>query len=303
MNITLAGATGFIGTALVRRLRERGDAVTVLTRRPEAELPAVFSGVRMVQWDGEHQGEWCAALTGSDAVINLSGESIAGRRWTAERKKRIVDSRIGPTRTLVEALRRMSAPPKVLLNASAIGYYGGVGEGPVSEEANAGTGFLAETCSRWESEALAAGQFGVRVVLPRIGILLGRGGGALPKMLLPFRLFIGGPLGSGRQWFPWVHLDDVTGVVLFALDTPGLSGPVNVVAPEAVTMGEFSRALGSVLRRPSWLPVPEAVLRIILGEMAGLVLEGRQIVPAALQKLEYSFVYPRLSKALQSLLP
>jgi len=302
VRIVLAGATGFLGTALVRGLDSRGDSITVLTRRVEGRRDRFPAGVRFVQWDGKNQGEWNTALSVADAVINLSGESIGGGRWTPARKLRILESRLRPTRALVSAFRSMSAPPRVLVNVSAIGYYGGVGSERVTEHEGPGKGFLADTCRQWESEALAARDAGVRVVLPRIGVVLGRNDGVLRRMLPPFRLFAGGPIGSGRQWISWVHIEDVVGALLHVLDHNELSGPVNVVAPGPVTMDEFSRSLGRVLRRPVWLRVPGPLLRALLGEMAELVLEGRPVEPCRLLASGYSFAYSDLAPALQSLI-
>ena len=194
----------------------------------------------------------------------------------------------------------MAAPPAVLVNVSATGYYGGSGSGPVTDDQGAGAGFLAETCVKWEAEALRAREFGIRVVLPRIGVVLGRGGGVLQRMVLPSRLFVGGPIGTGRQWFPWVHIDDVIGALIHAVDQSTLSGPMNVVAPQPVTMTQFSKALGAALHRPSWVRVPAWLLRIGLGEMSSLVLEGRQVVPRRLPDSGYVFSYPDLDRALRS---
>lgn len=302
MKIILAGATGFIGRAVVRQLAGRGDAVTVLSRRG-AVRPGTFpEGVRIVQWDGKRQGSWSRDLDGADAVVNLSGEAIGGGRWTPERKVLLLRSRVDPTNALVLACRAAVHKPSVFVNVSAVGYYQPTGDAPVTESDPAGTGFLPEVSRQWEDAARGVEGSGTRLVLPRMGIVLGPGGGALERMLLPFRLFIGGPLGSGRQWFPWVHRDDVIGTLLFALDTPGLSGPVNVVAPEPVTMSAFAKELGSVLHRPSWLPVPAFVLRALLGELSILILGGRPVIPSRLLEHGYRFTHPRLGPALRSIL-
>ncbi|MCC6398373.1 MAG: TIGR01777 family protein [Bacteroidetes bacterium] len=301
MKVVLAGATGFLGTYLVQQLVARGDSVTILTRRSASGRPDPPAGVRYVIWNGESQGEWKETLSGAQAVVNLSGESMAGGRWTRARKQRIRSSRIGPTRALVEAMRSMTEPPAALINVSAVGYYGSTGDTPAMETEGPGSGFVAETCVLWEAEARAAAEFGVRVVLPRLGVVLGNDGGALPRMTLPFRFYVGGPIGSGKQWFPWVHRADIVGAILMCLDNDGVSGPINVVAPESVTMVWFSKTLGEVLGRPSWMPVPGAALRVALGEMSGMILEGRQIVPGRLLDLAYPFAYPKLLGALKSL--
>jgi hypothetical protein len=301
MKIVLAGATGFLGTNLAQRLVARGDGVAILTRRLPSGRPDHSTAVQYFRWDGKSQGEWKAPLSGAHAVVNLSGESMGGGRWTRARKQRIRSSRIEPTRALVEAMKNMAEPPAVLLNISAVGYYGGTGSTPAAEMEAPGSGFVAETCVLWEAEAHRAAECGVRVVLPRLGVVLGKGGGALSRMALPFKFFVGGPIGSGKQWFPWVHMDDAVGAIVMSLDNKSVSGPINVVAPESVTMAWFSKVLGEVLGRPSWMPVPGVLVRAVFGEMSQMVLEGRQVVPDRLLELAYPFAYPKLPAALRSL--
>lgn len=298
MKIVIAGATGFIGRPLVRALSERGDEVVVLSRSGSIRPGTFPGGVRAVRWDGKRQGNWSAEVDGADAVVNLAGESIGGGRWTAARKELLIRSRTDPTNALTQACLTAVHPPAVFLNASAVGYYHHEGDTPVTEKDPAGTGFLCDVAKRWEGEARRVESKGIRLVIARIGVVIGEGGGALDRMLLPFRLFIGGPLGSGRQWFPWVHVDDVVGAMLFMLGHSTLAGPVNVVAPEPVTMAGFSEQLGRVLHRPSWLPVPAFVLRALLGEMAILILGGRPVVPLKLLESGYGFIRPRLDAAL-----
>ena len=298
MNIVVAGGTGFIGSSLLPLLRRAGHEVVVLTRDPERAPPT--PGVTRVRWDGVTQGEWTVYVQGADAVINLAGESIGGGRWTSSRKERIVASRVNATRALLEAIRRGEKGPSLFISSSAVGYYGPVESGEVAEDHPPGSGFLADVCRLWEQEALAVGELGPRVVILRTGVVIGEKGGALERMLLPFRLFAGGPLGSGRQWFPWVHGDDVAGVILFALGNAALAGPVNLVAPETVDMRSFCAALGRALSRPSWLPVPAMALRAALGEMADMILTGQRVVPAKLLALGYQFRYPALAPALAS---
>jgi uncharacterized protein (TIGR01777 family) len=302
MNILIAGGTGFLGTALVEQLLRRGDRVVALVRDPVSARRRLPSDVLIAKWDGMTAGDWTRHVGEADAVINLSGEPIAAKRWTEKRKQKILQSRILPTRALVLAMAAGKKKPSVLINASAIGFYGFSEAPPATEETPSAGGFLAETCSMWEQEALAARSAGVRVVLPRLGIVLGDDGGALQKMLLPFRLFMGGPIGSGLQWFPWVHRDDVIGALLFAVDTPDLHGPVNCVAPENVRMDDLCRTLARVLARPSWLRVPGFILRFLLGEMAGMVLGGRRVLPVLLTETGYTFAYPRLEGALRAIL-
>jgi uncharacterized protein (TIGR01777 family) len=298
MKVVVAGGTGFIGSSLIPLLRQEGHDVVVLTRDPKRS-PLTPPATR-VRWDGETQGEWTAHVQGADAVINLAGESIGGGRWTASRKQRIVASRVNATRALLESIRLGEKKPSVFISSSAVGYYGPVESGDVTEDHPPGSGFLADVCLRWEQEASAMGELGPRVVVLRTGVVLGEKGGALEKMLLPFRLYAGGPVGSGRQWFPWVHRDDVAGVILFALGNAALAGPVNVVAPESVDMKAFCAALGRALSRPSWLHVPAPALRAALGEMADMILTGQPVVPAKLLTLGYGFRYPALAAALAS---
>jgi hypothetical protein len=253
-------------------------------------------------WDGVRSGAWAGEIEDADAVINLAGEPIAAKRWSPARKQKILRSRIDPTRALVEAIHAARKKPGVLINASAVGYYGDVPDGAVSEDHPGGSGFLADTCERWEREALIAREAGVRVALMRIGIVLGEGGGALSKMLLPFRFLVGGPLGTGSQWFPWIHSDDVVGAFVHVLLTPDLDGPINTTAPEPVTMKQFCFALGNVLRRPSWVSFPAPLLRTIMGEMAVMVLSGQKAVPQKLLASGYNFRHSNVLGALEAVL-
>lgn len=298
MRIVLAGATGFLGRAVTAELRQAGHELVLLTRDP-GRVPAAH-GVTVAEWDGKTPGEWARQVDGAGAVVNLAGEPIAARRWTAERKGALAISRIQATKAVVAAIAKAKSPPGVLVNASAVGYYGDVPVGDVPETHPKGSGFLADLCEAWERAARTAEEHGVRVVSLRIGVALGRGGGAVDKMLPPFKLFAGGPLGSGRQWFPWVHRDDVAGVVSYAISDASLSGPVNVAAPEPATMKEFCAAFGRALGRPSWAPVPAFVLRLMLGEMAGMLLTGQRAVPARLAAAGYRFRHPALAGALEA---
>jgi uncharacterized protein (TIGR01777 family) len=301
MNIVIAGGTGFIGGALVDALLARGDAVTVLTRDPEAARARWGSRVRFAVWDARTAGDWTKALDGADAAVNFTGASIAQGRWTPARKLVLIKSRIDSTRALVSAISQAARRPKVFVNASAVGYYGDVPEGPVPENSPQGRDFLAALCGQWEREALAAEPLGVRVVLPRFGVVLGKGGGALSKMTLPFKLFAGGPLGAGKQAFPWIHRDDVVGGVLFALDHEELSGPVNFAGPTSANNKEFSAALGRALHRPSWAPAPAFALKVALGEMADMLLTGQAAVPKKLLDAGYKFKYGTPDAALKAI--
>ncbi len=298
MNVVVAGGTGFIGSSLIPLLRLGGHDVVVLTR--DTSRAPLKADVKLVRWDGVTQGEWAVHVRNADAVINMAGESIGSGRWTPSRKERIVTSRINATRALLESIRLGEKRPSLFISSSAVGYYGPVDSGDVTEDHPPGSGFLADVCLRWEQEASAVGELGPRVVILRTGVVIGEKGGALERMLLPFRLYAGGPVGSGKQWFPWVHGDDMAGVILFALGHPELAGPVNVVAPESVDMRAFCAALGVALSRPSWIPVPAMALRAALGEMADMVLTGQRVVPAKLLALGYRFRYPALAAALAS---
>ena len=300
VKIIVAGGTGLVGKALVNRLIETKHDVVVLCRNVDAAQASVNPSARMEKWDGRNMGLWDEQIDGAEAVLNFAGESIGARRWSRARKRVILESRLDPTKALVEAIRKASRKPRVLVNASAVGYYGEVEDGDVNESHPNGKGFLAGVCSMWELEARAAETLGVRVVLTRSGVVLGKGAPSLQKMMLPFKLFAGGTVGSGRQWFPWVHLDDLISAVLFALTNGNLSGAVNVVAPECVRMKQFCSTLGRTMRRPSWAPVPSFMLRMILGEMSEIVLTGQKVIPTKLMESGFGFRFPRLAEALHS---
>lgn len=292
MRILIAGGTGFVGSYLVWTLRQAGHEVLVVSRRPGAEL----------SWDGRSAGAWTEKLAECDAVVNLSGESIAAGRWTKARKSALRDSRLDSTRALVEAIGNAAKKPKVLVSASAVGYYGDRADEVLSDSAAPGRGFLADLCRQWEAEALKAEAHGVRVALPRIGVVLGPGGGALPRMALPFKLFGGGPIGSGRQWLSWVSREDLAGLILHAL-TRELKGPFNAVSPNPARSADFSRELGRTLGRPSWLPAPPLALRLALGEMADeLLLASQKCVPQKALSSGYKFSLPELPAALKAAL-
>lgn len=300
MRVFVTGGTGFVGSRLVEALVAGGHEVSVLTRNVRRAARHLPAGARAVAWDAGRQ--WYHAVAAADAVVNLAGENLAAGRWTPARKERILGSRVEVTRELVAALGRAGRRPPVLISASAVGYYGPTGAAPVTEEDPPGADFLARVCREWELAALKARNWGARVVLLRLGVVLGRGG-ALGRLLLPFRLYLGGPLGNGRQPFPWVHREDVVGLVEWALANPAVQGPVNAVAPEQHTYASMARTLGQVLGRPSWLPAPGWALRLALGEMAdAMLLQGQAVVPAVAQALGYRFRYPELAAALRAIL-
>ena len=295
MKILVSGASGFLGTALVSFLTTGGHSVTRLVRSRSR------SDAQEVLWDPNHGVADVARLEGCDAVVHLAGENIVGR-WTAEKRARIRDSRVTGTKTLCDALAQLSSPPKVLVSASAIGYYGNRGDQVLTEESPAGQGFLAEVCQAWE-EATSAVRQHVRVVHARIGIVLSPTGGALAQMLRPFRLGLGGIIGSGEQYMSWVTLDDVLGAIHHALITESLSGPINVTAPHPVTNRELTTTLGKVLGRPTRLPLPAGAARMAFGEMADeLLLSSARVEPQQLQQSHYPFRHPDLEEALRHIL-
>ncbi|MBI3321719.1 MAG: TIGR01777 family protein [Candidatus Omnitrophica bacterium] len=298
MRLLVAGGTGFIGAPLCRRLAQQGYRLFVYTRSP-----GDYRDEPGIEYLPLRPDTWTHTLAGIGGVINLAGEPIAASRWSAAQKQLIRASRVEMTRHLVEAMAEMPEPPPVLVSASAVGYYGARGDEELAEADAPGRGFLAETCQAWEAEARRAEALGVRVVRLRIGLVLGADGGALAKMVPPFRAYVGGPLGSGRQWVSWVHRDDVIGLVEWALTHPELAGAVNATAPQPVRMAAFCRELGRALRRPSWAPAPAPVLRLLLGEMADLLVTGQRVVPQAALQAGYPFRFPSLAEALSECLP
>ena len=303
MRVVVTGGTGFLGAAICRALVAAGHGPLVLTRNPAGAAGRLGPGVEAREWQPDRSGEWQQALDGADAVVHLAGESIASGRWTEARKAQLRDSRIVSTRLLVEAIERAASRPAALLSASASGYYGPRGDQPVTEDDGPGDDFLARLCQDWEREAQAAEALGVRVVRVRTGVVLGRGGGALPRLLTPFKLFVGGPLGSGRQGFPWVHIDDVVGIYCWAVEQAEVAGPLNAVGPELLDNRQFLAILGRVLGRPSWAPVPGFALKLMLGEMAEpLLLQGQKILPKRTEELGYRFKFPTAEAALRDLL-
>jgi uncharacterized protein (TIGR01777 family) len=306
MRVTITGATGLIGSSLVASLRARDAQVTVLTRDPE-RARARLGDVEALAWDPLSEAAPTQALAGRDAVLHLAGEPVA-QRWSAKVKQAIRESRTIGTGNLVEGLARVQAAegagaPRTLVSSSAIGYYGAHGEEPLDEDAPPGDDFLAQVCVEWEAAAVAAHErLGLRAVQVRTGVVLDRAGGALAKMLPAFRLGVGGPVAGGHQYMSWIHAEDVVGMMLAALDDERWSGPINATAPEPVTNREFSKALGSVLGRPSLVPVPGFALRTLYGDMAEIVTSGARVMPAKPLVLGYEFAHPQLHEALRSAL-
>ncbi|MEE9935627.1 MAG: TIGR01777 family oxidoreductase [Deltaproteobacteria bacterium] len=299
MKIFMTGGTGFVGTSLTRQLIDQGHTVTVLTHVP-AGSESVLPGRSWLIGDPNVRGEWQNAVGGHDVIINLAGASIFSR-WTDEQKKILRASRINTTRHLVEALPD-DARHVTLLSTSAVGYYGFHEDEELAEDAPAGKDFLAKLACDWEKEALCAKDKGARVVITRFGIVLGPGGGALGQMIPLFKFFLGGPLGSGRQWFSWVHMADLTAAFLFLLAHPEISGPVNVCSPRPVRNRDLGKAIGRVLHRPSFLPAPGFMIRIILGEFGSVLLKGQRVVPRRLLEAGFSFSYPHIDGALKSII-
>ena len=295
MRALVTGATGFIGRKLVASLEQP----VILSRRPEI-AKQILGDVQTYAWDPEAGPPPAEALGGVEAVFHLAGESVAAGRWTTQRKERIRESRIRGTRNLVAGLEAQKERPRVLVSASAVGYYGSRGDEILEEDAKPGGDFLAEVCQAWEAEANRASQFGVRVVTPRIGIVLGKGGGALAKMLTPFKLGLGGRLGSGEHWMPWIHLDDLVGLMLHAAKKE-ISGALNAVGPAPVTNREFTRTLASALDRPAIFPVPEFALGLMFGELASVLLASQRVVPRVAEKTGFQFQYPSLEGALRDI--
>jgi uncharacterized protein (TIGR01777 family) len=303
--ITITGATGLIGPQLVSALQARDYEVTVLTRDP-ARAREKLGEVEAIGWDLMGEAAPPEALVGRAAVIHLAGEPVA-QRWNARARRAIRESRIEGTRNLIEGLRlagqsELGERPGVLISSSAIGYYGPHGEEPLDEDAPPGRDFLSQVCVEWEAEATRARELGLRVVTVRTGVVLDSSGGALAKMLPPFRLGIGGPVAGGRQYIPWIHSEDLLGIMLAALEDERWSGPVNATAPEPLPNRDFSRVLGQVLKRPALAPVPGMALRLLYGEMAEIITTGARVVPAKALVLGYEFRHPRLEEALRSAL-
>ena len=299
MKLVITGATGLIGSALVDRLWNQFHSLVLLSRRPPTEIGVAKK--EWFAWTPGASGEWEKTIDGADGVINLAGEPIAGKRWSDAQKQKLRLSRIDSTRSLVSAIAKAQNKPKFLLNASAVGYYGPHGDETITESTPPGSDFLARLCADWEAEAKKAEAHGIRVAIVRTGIVLARGQGALKKMVPPFKMYLGGPLGFGNQWMPWIHIEDEIGLLLFLMENENARGAFNATAPNPVTMEEFARALGQALNRPSWVSVPPSVLALMVGEMADVLLAGQRAVPEAALKLGYVFKNPTIVGALEAL--
>jgi uncharacterized protein (TIGR01777 family) len=304
MKVAITGATGFVGSRLVERLHAEQQEIIAWVRQPDKarqKFPAAtFPQVTIVPYTPLEQGPWQDSIEGCDAVINLAGEPIADR-WTDQKQQAILDSRALGTQRIVEAINQASTPPKVLINASAVGYYGASETATFVEDNPPGTDFLSKVCQDWEAAAQGVTAPGCRVVILRTGIVLAYGG-AIERMLLPFQFFAGGPIGSGSQWFSWIHREDLVNIICTALQQTAWSGIYNATAPNPVKMAEFCATLGEVLSRPSWLPVPGFALELLLGEAAQVVLEGQRVLPQRLLAAGFEFQYADLKPALQQFL-
>lgn len=301
MRVLITGGTGFLGRALAHSLLADGYEVIALSRRPE-QARGLPPGVRVVHWDAHTAEGWGPLAEDAAAIVNLAGESIAGGPWTAERKRRIHDSRVNAGRAVVAAVQAARRKPGVVIQASAVGYYGPHGDEEVTEDTPPGEDFLARVAVDWEASTVPVEALGVRRVIIRTGLPLSREGGVFPFFLLPFRFFVGGPLGSGRQWVPWIHIADEIGAIRFLMENTEAQGPFNLSAPNPVTNAEFSRILGRVMRRPSFMRVPAFALRLILGELSTLMLSGQRQIPRRLVEMGYHFRFPDLEVALRDLL-
>ncbi|MGD9677358.1 MAG: TIGR01777 family oxidoreductase [Vulcanibacillus sp.] len=299
IKILIFGGTGFIGERLIELLTIKQNEVVVMTRNIERAKAKFGDKVQACTW--EKTLAPCDELNNVDVVINLTGESIGSGRWTKAKKEEILNSRVRTTRAIVDAIERGVFQPKTLINASAVGYYGFQTVGQITEDHPAGDDFLANVCVIWEQEARKAEAFGLRVAILRTGVVLGSGGGALRQMALPYKFFLGGPIGSGKQWMSWIHIDDLINIIDNLINNEHIEGPVNATAPNPVTMNEFSKTLGEILGKPYIFNVPAFSMKLLLGEMADMLVNGQQVIPKKLIDTGYDFKYPILSKALKEI--
>jgi hypothetical protein len=306
MKVLLFGGTGFVGRNLIRELTAHGYQIIVVTRNAQKMLKLLGKNVHVVEWDNiAPLGPVLTALGDAEAIkeidviVNLAGESIGSHRWTSAVKVEILESRVRTTHAVVSAINEGIIKPQVLVNASAVGYYGPCQDEEITETERAGQDFLAQVCQEWENEAYQVDNGLTRVVTLRLGIVIGPEG-ALNRMALPFEFYLGGPMGTGKQWLPWIHVQDLARLIRFVIEHRELVGPVNAVAPQTVRMKEFSKTLGEVLTRPSWLPVPEFLLRIVLGQMAEMLIYGQRAIPRKILDAGFEYEYPHLKSALEN---
>lgn len=301
--VIVTGATGFIGKALCFRLEREGYQVIALSRNPDRGQQLFGSQTTVARWDGANASEWQEYAERAYAVVNLAGENIGSGRWTSQRKQAILQSRLDAGKAVVEAVKSAHVKPRVVVQASAIGFYGSRRNDMIDEFSSAGEGFLADVAKEWEQSTHAVESLGVRRVIIRSGVVLGAEGGALLQLLKPFRFFAGGPLGSGRQWFSWIHIEDEVNAILFLLKREDLRGIFNLTAPRPLLQKDFARILGKIIRRPSWFPTPGFILRAIMGEMAEeMLLVSQRVTPHRLLEAEYRFLYPEAEQAIKDIL-
>ena len=299
MNLVITGASGFIGSNLVESVWKESHTLKLLSRKPL--IGANAPRKEWMYWEPGVPGEWGRSINGADGIIHLAGEPIAAKRWSAAQKEKISASRIETTKALVDAIGKAKSKPKFLISSSAVGYYGPHGDETLTEESAPGSDYLARVCVDWEAEAKKAEAQGVRVVLLRTGIVLAKGQGALAKMVPPFKFFFGGPLGSGKQWMPWIHIEDVVGLIIFLMEQEEDRGAFNVTAPNPVTMEDFCKAIGAAVNRPSWANVPASMLSLLVGEMADMLLSGQRAMPQAALRSGYEFKFRNVREAIESL--
>ncbi len=296
--IIIAGGSGLIGSALASELSSQGYEVVILSRSPQAHQQGLPAVVRLEGWDGKSHSGWGELANGAKAVVNLAGSNISGGRWTASRKQQILHSRLEAGAAVTQAVESASAKPEVVVQASAVGYYGPHGDENVTEETPPGRDFLAGVCRQWEASTAGVEAMGVRRVVVRTGVALSARGGALPLMALPYRLFVGGPIGSGKQWFPWISIRDEAAGIRFLIEDQTASGAYNFSAPEPLTNREFGKVLGKVLSRPSFFPVPAFFFKLLFGEMSTIMLDGQRQIPERLLKAGFQFQFPKAKQAL-----
>jgi hypothetical protein len=300
--IIITGATGLIGNPLCRALINRGDEVTVFTRNTDLAKKVLGEKVTYLKWDYKNPSAWQYSLNNHDAIIHLAGANLSDKRWTKKYKKIILDSRVNGTRSLVEAINETHTKIKVFISSSAVGFYGSSGDNILIEDSASGNDFLAKVCLAWEKEAQKVNGFGIRTALLRQGVALSSNGGALKRFLLPFKFFVGGPLGNGKQWFSWIHIKDLIAIYLFILDNSDVSGAINTVSPNTVRMNEFAKTLGKSLKRPSIIKVPEFALRILVGEVTSSIVASQRVIPKRLIDHGFKFKFENLEEALKDLL-
>lgn len=300
--IAITGATGLIGIELCNALKTRGEEVTIFSRNVESAKKVLGNKFSYIKWDYKNPVDWQESLRDKDVIIHLAGANLFGKRWTDAYKKTILESRELSTRSLVSAIKNSQSKVKVLISSSAVGYYGSRGDEILTESSGRGNDFLANVCEVWERETEKANEFGIRTVTLRQGIVLSKKGGALTKFLPAFNFFVGGPLGNGKQWFPWIHIDDLITGYLYALDNADISGLINAVSPRTIRMKEFANALGKILNRPSIFSVPKFALELLVGESASPILSSQRVIPQKLLDHNFKFKFEYLEEALKNLL-